>query len=348
MAILTLRNGLQIGSGFAPYIVAEFNSSHNGNVETAKRMIDAAKECGCDCVKMQSWSAESLYAEEYYKSNPIAKRMVAKFSLAEEKLKELALYCRDCGMDFSSTPYSKEEVDFLAEQVKVPFLKIASMEIDNLPFLQYISSKGLPMVLSTGMSTMDEIRTAVKAIESAGNDQLCILHCVSMYPAEPPAIHLNNMKLLQEEFPDYPVGYSDHAIGYEVAAASVALGAAYIEKHFTLDSKKMGMDNNMAAEPEDMRALVTACHNVYVALGKKQRKLFRGEWEQRLKMRRSLVAARDIAQGEILTAADIDVKRPGDGIRPTELDSVVGETAKRDIPKGYLIRREYLESALDS
>lgn len=342
MKELMLRNGTKIGIGHKPYIVAEMNSSHNGKVETAKAMIAAAKECGCDCVKFQSWSADSLYCDEYYNNNPISKRIVTKFSLTPDQFLELCAYCKEVGIDFSSTPYSKEEVDFLVDKTKAPFIKIASMEINNIPFLKYIGEKGVPIVLSTGMSTIEEIREAVKAIESTGNKQICILHCVSIYPASAEIINLNNMVMLHEEFPEYVVGYSDHTIGYEVAAASIALGAALVEKHFTLDNKKMGMDNNMATEPVEMKALVDACHNVFDALGLKKRTLLSGEGEQRLKMRRSLVTTRNVQAGEILTAMDIEAKRPGDGISPTQLDDVIGKRANQDIPMGYLLRWEQL------
>ncbi len=343
MGKLTLRSGKVIGDGERPYIVAEMNSSHNGNVETAKAMIDAAKGCGCDCVKFQSWSAESLYADEYYKNNPISKRIVTKFSLTPDQLLELSSYCKEIGIDFSSTPYSKEEVDFLVDKTEAPFIKIASMEINNLPFLKYIGEKGIPIVLSTGMSTIEEIREAVKTIEATGNKQLCILHCVSVYPASAEIINLNNMVMLQEEFPDYVIGYSDHTIGYEVAAASIAMGAVLVEKHFTLDNEKMGMDNNMATEPKEMKSLVDACHNVFNALGSKERSLLNGEEEQRLKMRRSLVTTREVHPGEKLSYNDIEFKRPGDGITPEHLDEIIGKTVNTYIPKGYLIRKEHLK-----
>ncbi len=342
MRQLILRGGKIIGDGERPYIVAELNSSHNGKVEIAKQMIDAAKDCGCDCVKFQSWSAESLYADEYYKNNPISKRIVTKFALTPNQLLELSAYCKEVGIDFSSTPYSKEEVDFLAEKTEAPFIKIASMEINNLPFLKYIGKKGIPIVLSTGMSTIEEIREAVKAIESTGNKQMCILHCVSVYPAPAEIINLNNMVMLQEEFPDYVVGYSDHTIGSEVAAASIALGAALVEKHFTLDNKKMGMDNNMATEPAEMKCLVKACHSVSLAMGSKERVLLEGEEEQRLKMRRSLVTTRNIHSGEVLSSLDIEAKRPGNGITPDRLEDIVGRTVKNDIPKGHLIKFDHL------
>lgn len=343
MAKLKFRNGRYIGEGYQPYIVAELNSSHNGKVETAMKMIDSAVECGCDCVKFQSWSADSLYSDEYYKENPISKRIVTKFSLGEGQMKELAKYCVQKGIDFSSTPYSKPEVDFLVEQTEAPFIKIASMEINNLPFLKYIAETGLPMVLSTGMASFEEIKAAVGVIESTGNRNLCILHCVSVYPASSEIINLNNIKLLQQAFPDYPIGYSDHTIGSSVAAAAVAMGAALIEKHFTLDNKKMGMDNNMATEPAEMAQLVDSCHSVFSALGTVQRILLSEEEEQKIKMRRSLVAARNIAVGQIIRADDIDAKRPGDGLSPIEAESIIGKEATVDVPKGYKLKREYFK-----
>ena len=343
MRKLILRNGRTIGVGERPYFVAELNSSHNGNMDIAKQMIVAAKECGCDCVKFQSWSPESLYSDEYYKENPISRRIVTKFSLSSDQLFELSSYCKEVGIDFSSTPYSNEEVDFLVDKTDAPFIKIASMEINNLPFLEYIGKKNIPIVLSTGMSTLDEIRTAVRTIESTGNTQLCILHCVSVYPAPSNIINLNNIVMLQEEFPDYIVGYSDHTIGHIIAASSIALGAYLVEKHFTLDNKKMGMDNNMATEPDDMKKLVEACCNVHEAMGSKERKLLDGEEEQRLKMRRSLVTTRDIHAGERIMPEDIEAKRPGTGISPDKVDRVVGKMVVTDIPKGYLIKDDFIK-----
>lgn len=340
---LIFKNGKMISVEARPYIVAELNSSHNGKIETAKKMIDAAKASGCDCVKFQSWSAESLYSDEYYKENPISKRIVKKFSLMPEALEILADYCRNVGIDFSSTPYSEEEVDFLSDKLKVPFIKIASMEINNTPFLKYIGRKGVPVILSSGMSTIEELHKAVSTLESVGNRQICILHCVSVYPAAPEIINLNNIVMLRQEFPEYVVGYSDHTIGPEVAAASVALGAALIEKHFTLDNKKMGMDNNMATEPEDMKMLVTMCHNVHAAMGSLQRSLTDAEMEMRMKMRRSLVAAYDLAKGTVLTEENITAKRPGDGIPPDMTEEVLGKRLMDCIKQGYKISLDNLE-----
>ena len=343
---MILRNGKRIVTGGEPYIVAELNSSHQGKISTAREMIDAAKECGCNAVKFQSWSAESLYCQDYYAQNPIAKRMVRGFSLKPEELLELAEYCNEIGIDFSSTPYSEEEVDFLVERCGAPFIKAASMDINNLPYLRYIAKTGVPVVLSTGMASMEEIEAAVGEIENAGNDNICILHSVSMYPAEEQFVNLKNMVRLKEKFPKYAVGYSDHTIGSEAACASVALGAALVEKHFTLNNKKIGWDNQMATEPGEMKELVDKCRRVYRSLGDYERKLTRDELEQRRKMRRSIVAAVDMPKGHKIEEKDLTAKRPGDGISVSEYERVIGRILDRDIQKDQLILEAYLQAVL--
>ena len=320
-----------------PYIVAELNSSHRGKIEVAKEMINAAKSCKCDAVKFQSWTPESLYCQNYYDQNPISKRMVSSFSLTSRDLLELAEYCGELEIDFTSTPYSKSEVDFLVEKCNVPFIKIASMDINNLLFLRYIAQKNVPIVLSTGMATIEEIEIAVKEIEKMGNNDICILHCVSLYPATVESVNLNNILMLKDRFPQCKVGYSDHTMGYEVACAAVAMGASLIEKHFTLDNKRIGWDNQMATEPSEMKALVDSCQNVYLSMGKYERKIEDAEYEQRQKMRRSLVAAKDIVAGHIISLEDIDAKRPGDGFPADHYNEVIGKSLKVDVCKDEMI-----------
>ena len=186
MRKVILRNNKILENYGKPYFVAEFNTSHNGSIDTAKEMIHQAKEVGCDCVKFQSWSTESLYSKTYYDENPIAKRFVKKFALNESELLELAMCCKEVGIGFASTPYSKQEVDFLIDQCDVPYIKVASMDLVTYPFLEYIAKKNIPIVLSTGMGDMEEIKKAVSVIEKAGNKKICILHCISIYPAPTP------------------------------------------------------------------------------------------------------------------------------------------------------------------
>ena len=339
---MRLKNGRTIVNGGEPYIVAELNSSHNGKIDMARKMIDAAKDCGCDAVKFQSWSAESLYCLDYYEQNPISKRMVTKFALKPAELLELSEYCRSVGIDFSSTPYSPEEVDFLVGPCNAPFVKVASMDINNLPYLKYIAKTKVPVILSTGMATAEEIETAVNVMEQAGNTDLCILHCVSLYPVEAQSVNLNNMVMLKGKFPGHAVGYSDHTMGDEVACAAVGLGAALIEKHFTLDNKKIGWDNQMATEPADMKELVDRCRRVHSSLGEYERKLTPDELEQRKKMRRSMVAAADMEKGHVIEERDLTAKRPGDGIPADQYEKIVGRRLTRDVHRDQLILGEYL------
>lgn len=340
MSKILLNDSTQLEAFCKPYVVAEMNTSHFGKIETAKNMIVEAKDSGCDCVKFQSWTTESLYSKTYYDENPIAKRFVKGFSFSEEQLKELSNYCKDIGISFSSTPYSKNEVDFLVDECSVPFVKVASMDLNNYPFLDYIGKKGAPIVLSTGMSDIDEIRGAINILEKTGNKNICILHCISIYPPELSTIRLNNIIGLRNEFPQYPIGFSDHSIGIEVPIAAVALGACLIEKHFTLDKSKIGMDNQVATEPAEMRQMVKSCNNIQLSLGGKDRIVLPAELEKRKDMRRSLVSTREIKAGEIISIEDLDAKRPGTGISVSKIDDVIGKIVKKDIAKDCLILEE--------
>lgn len=343
MAKITLKTGRILSDYSDPYMVAEVNSSHNGSVEVARQMIDAAVEAGCDCVKFQSWSATSLYSASYYKENPITKRIVTKFSLSPDDLKGLAEYCRERGVDYCSTPYAREEVDFLLDECGAPFVKVASMESNNLTYLRYIARKGAPIVFSTGMSSMDEIKRAVDTMAGAGNQQICLLHCISMYPPEWDTIHLNNIIGLREAFPDLPIGFSDHSRGIEMAVAATALGAALVEKHLTLDSKKIGMDNQMATEPDEMKQMVSCCRNVHIALGSKERIVREAEQEQMKKMRRSLIVTRNLPAGAVLTPQDLDAKRPGTGIPADRLEEMIGKTLKKSVEADTLLKIDDIE-----
>lgn len=340
MAECKLRDGTVLSDYGRPYIVSEVNSSHNGSMELAKQMIDASADIGCDCVKFQSWSVSSLYSRTYYDANPISKRFVKKFSMSPEQLKELADYCHMRGVSFSSTPYSEAEVDFLVEECDVPYIKIASMELNNPRFLRYIGEKHVPIILSTGMSTIEEIDEAVNVLENAGVEELTILHCVSIYPTILTNVNLNNILGLRERFKKYPIGFSDHTEGDAAAIAAVALGAAVIEKHLTLDKSKVGMDNGMATEPQEFKDLVSKCRDIQVAMGAKERVLIQQELDQRKNMRRSIVTVRDIASGETISETDLYAKRPGTGIAPNHIELVIGKKAIRDIPADTVVMPE--------
>lgn len=328
---MKLNNGVVIENHGRPYFIAELNTSHFGNVDTAKKMIDAVKHANCDCAKFQSWSADTLYSQTYYKKNPIAKRFVTRFSFSPEQLKVLSDYARSVGIDFASTPYSRDEVDFLIHQCAVPFIKIASMEINNYPYLDYIARTGSAIILSTGMADQNEISQAIQCIRNAGNENICVLHCVSIYPAQPSAINLNNMLTMRKLYPGLSIGYSDHTIGVETPIAAVALGSPVIEKHFTLDASKIGMDNQMAMEPEAFGAMVHSCRVAWQSLGDLNRVVSDAELAQRINMRRSIVSKRSIIAGSVIVDEDLDFKRPGDGYSPAQIESVRGKTAVQDI-----------------
>jgi len=306
------------------YFIAEFNTSHFGDIDTAKTMVLEAKKAGLDCVKFQSWTAETLYSKTYYDANPIAKRFVKKYSLDESELNELAIFCNHQEIDFLSTPYSKAEVDFLLEQCGAGAVKIASMEINNLGYLKQIASKQCKVYLSTGMAGLDEIRSAVSTLEQNGSGPICIFHCVSQYPTALEYADIANVAMLRNEFPELTIGYSDHTLGFEAPMAAVALGATVIERHFTLDKTKIGMDNNMASEPEEFRSLIRKCRDIKLSLGNYDRVLTEADMAQRANMRRSVVYKKSFPVDHELSASDFDFKRPGTGIPPTDLRMLIG------------------------
>lgn len=337
MQTLNLRSGRTIGAIFPVYVVAELNTSHFGNIDVACKMIDAVKESGADCVKFQSWSESSLYSEDFYNQNPMAKRFMNRFALNDEELKYLRDYTKQQNLDFASTPYSLKEAKYLVEQCEVPFIKIASMDLNYLPFLKDVSKLGVPIFLSTGMGELREIRNALETITSSGNSKVVIMHCVSLYPTPDSLLNLNNINGLKREFKDIVMGYSDHSIGSLASLAAVAMGCAVIEKHVTLDSKKIGFDNQMAMEFPEFQSMVQDIRRLEQMLGNYERKLSESEVKKSLEMRRSIVAKRDISQGEVITRDELDFKRPGNGIPLEEIGSVLGKKAKKNITKDFLL-----------
>ena len=336
----------------APYVIAELGANHNGDMEIAKKLIDQAKAAGCDCVKFQSWTKDSIFAKQVYKENYFLKddyrdrsdftleQIVDAFSVSEKELMEMRDYCNEIGIDFTSTPFSQKEADFLVDVLKAPFIKIASMDLNNYPFLDYLARKGRPVMLSTGLSTLAEVDIAISTIEAAGNFDIILLHCISVYPPVDSDINLNNMDMLRNNYPDYPVGFSDHSIGVEIPLASVAKGACVIEKHFTLDKNMFGWDHKVSATFEEMSLIISGGKRINAALGSYRRIVSADEKLKIPAFRRSIVAARKIAAGHIISREDIDFKRPGTGIEPGALHSVIGKPARRDIDADAVITPE--------
>jgi sialic acid synthase SpsE len=334
-----------------PYIIAEIGSNHNGEMELARQLIDSARECGCDAVKFQSWTPESLISKEEYDKNQkyndspkkhfgSLKAMVEKYYLRTEQHFELKKYCDKVGITFLSTPFSNSEVDLL-EELNVPCFKVASMDINNLLLLEYIAKKCKPIILSTGMASLAEIESAVKTIEASGNRQIILLHCIAIYPPVYEDIHLNNILMLRQTF-GYPIGFSDHTKGVAIPLASIALGSCVIEKHFTLDKNMPGWDHEISADPQEMKTIVEESQNVVKSMGSFRRTVGKAEQDKKIKFRRSLIAKGDMKEGDEVTLADLSVKRPETGIRPDEIKYVVGRKLKRNISHDEVIRWEDL------
>jgi N,N'-diacetyllegionaminate synthase len=341
---------IEVGSGRPPYIIAEVGSNHNGDMELCGQLIDAAAAAGAHAVKFQSWTDRSLIAEEEYERNTeysdkkkhfgSLREMVSAYQLTSDQHIQAHARCMERGIAFCSTPFSPEEVDLL-DSLDVPFLKIASMDVVHLPLLRYAAQKKRPIILSTGMATLGEVEQAVDTIHAAGNDQIVLLHCISIYPPEYTTIHLRNIEMLQRAF-ECPVGFSDHTLGTAIPLAAIAVGACVIEKHFTLDQDMAGWDHAISANPEQMRTIVTEGKNIFEALGSSRRTVSEAEMEKRKKFRRSLVARQALDKGHVLRESDFEAKRPGTGVEPDEVQYIVGRTLACDLEADQVLRWSHM------
>jgi N,N'-diacetyllegionaminate synthase len=333
-----------IGSGFPCFIIAEAGVNHNGNLELAHQLIDAAANSGADAVKFQTFQAEKLvtgdakkasYQEQTTGSGESQFEMLRKLELPLTEYSELIAHCQRRNILFLSTPFDEGSADFLIK-TGMPALKIPSGEITNLPFLRFLALKKLPMIVSTGMASLGEIETAVHLIRGVGSDEFVLLHCVTNYPTPPEEVNLQVMNLLSNAF-DVPVGYSDHTRGIEVPLAAAALGACVIEKHFTLDRNMAGPDHHASLNPDELTAMVRGIRVVEAALGSAVKMPSVTEKETAAVVRRSLIAARDIPIGTELTLEMIVIKRPGSGLPPAMLSHLLGRRAKQEITAGTLL-----------
>ena len=321
-------------------IIAEAGVNHNGSMETAKRLIDAAAIAGVDYVKFQSFKADKLVSKsakkaDYQKlnlndTNDSQFEMLKKLELSEEDHLELIDYCNKNGIKFLSTGFDTESIDFL-DNIKTPFFKIPSGEITNKPFLQHIAQKGKPVILSTGMANMNEIGEALEVILSEGirKENITILHCNTEYPTPMADVNLKAMLHIQKEFGTL-IGYSDHTLGIEIPIAAVALGASVIEKHFTLNRGLPGPDHRASLEPDELKAMVQAIRNIEMAISGSGRKEPSESEKKNIGIaRKSIVAATKINIGDFFTNENLTAKRPGTGISPMRWDDVLGSKAKR-------------------
>ena len=330
-------------------IIAEAGVNHNGEVELAKRMVDAAARAGVDAVKFQTFRAEKIISVDTPKADYQVQTtnadeshfdMIKRLELDVEAHRQLASRCRTQGVLFLSSPFDEEAADFL-DTIGVPAFKTPSGEITNLPYLMHVARKGKPMIVSTGMATLGEVEEAVRAIREIGNPRLILLQCVSSYPAQPGDVNLRAMETMSRAF-GVPVGYSDHVRGNEIAFAAVALGACVIEKHFTLDRNLPGPDHQASLEPAELAALVQGIRAVESELGDGRKGPTASEANIANVVRKSLVMAKDVAAGTVLSKEMIAVKRPGTGLPPSMLSFVIGRKARWDMKKDALLRLEDL------
>ncbi len=320
-------------------IIAEAGVNHNGELALAKELIDAAAEAGADAVKFQSFKAETLVLRDAPKA-AYQKQATGEAESQFEMIKSLELGCQDhlellerCRQRqimFLSSPFDRESIALLND-LGLDIFKVPSGEITNLPYLRNIGKLGKRVILSTGMADIDEIDAALQVLSAAGTplSRITLLHCNTEYPTPMEDVNLLAMLSLRKRF-QLPVGYSDHTLGIEIPIAAVGLGAAVIEKHFTLDRTLPGPDHKASLEPEELAAMVRAIRNIERALGDGIKRPSRSEEKNRAIARRSIVAARVIKQGETLTEQNLTTKRPGTGLNPMEWDKVLGSLAIRD------------------
>jgi len=347
----TVRIGdREVGAGHPCFLIAEAGVNHNGDVELAKELVDIAADAGADAVKFQTFKAERLVsaaapkADYQLRTTDAAESqldMLRKLELSEAAHEELSARCTERNILFMSSAFDETSAGLL-DELGVAAFKIPSGEITNLPLLDHVARMGQPMIVSTGMSTLGEVETAVRTIRAAGNDALVLLHCVSNYPADPADVNLRAMATMAAAF-GVPVGYSDHTSGIEVALAAVAMGACVIEKHFTISRNLVGPDHEASIEPDELKALVRGIRTVESALGSGQKLPAPSEANTAEVVRKSLVAVCDIPPGTTLSREMIAVRRPGTGLPPDMMQFIVGSTTGQEILEGTVLTWEMLE-----
>lgn len=327
-------------------IIAEAGVNHNGDVKLAREMIDLAAECGVDVVKFQTFKSENLVTKSAAMANYQVENtgevdsqlaMLKKLELRESDFRDLQKYCERKNIKFFSTGFDLESLTFL-KTLNMGLWKIPSGEITNLPYLEYVGKCNEPVILSTGMSTLEEVEAAIKVLIKSGNEKnkITVLHCNTDYPTHFEDVHLNAMNTMKERL-GVAVGYSDHTPGVEVSVAAVALGAMVIEKHFTLDKSMTGPDHKASLDPLELRTLVTQIRNVEKSLGRFEKIPSDREAKNISVARKSIVAKTKIKAGEIFSLDNLTIKRPGTGINPMKWYEVLGGVAQKDYQEDDLI-----------
>lgn len=331
-------DGSEIRDG-SVFFVAEAGVNHNGDLDRARELIDAAAEAGADAVKFQTFTTDRLVAEDAPKADyqdeqtddgSSQRDMLERYELSAADHRELLDYCEDAGITFLSTPFDAESVALL-DDLDVAAVKVGSGELTNHPLIRRIARLGRPMIVSTGMATWAEVEDAYDAIREADPEiPVSLLHCVSSYPADVTDVNLRAMEQMDEEFP-VPVGYSDHTTAVETPAIAVGAGAVVVEKHFTLDRSLPGPDHEASLEPDELAQAVELAREAATARGTPEKEPVDAEVENRTVARKSLHAARAIEEGETITDESVEVLRPATGLSPAALDSVLGREAETDL-----------------
>ncbi|MBF0127018.1 MAG: pseudaminic acid synthase [Magnetococcales bacterium] len=333
--------GRAIGAGHPPYVIAELSGNHNGSLESAMQLLEAVKQAGADAVKLQTYTADTITidcdAPEFRIQGGLwdgytLYRLYQQAHTPWAWHAPLFARARALGLTLFSSPFDFTAVDFL-EELRTPAYKIASFELVDLPLIRKVAATGKPMILSTGMANLEEIRAAVDAAKGGGCREMALLHCVSGYPTPPEECHLRTLGALADSFPEIVTGLSDHTLETTVPVAAVALGAGIIEKHVTLRRSDGGPDAAFSLQPEELRAVCQGCRTAWSALG-------RGGWERKpseagnVIFRRSLYVVADVAAGEMFTAANVRSIRPGHGLAPGCYPEILGKKASRPIARG--------------
>ena len=329
------------------FIIAEAGVNHNGSLDMARKMVDAAVAAGADVVKFQTFKAEKMissgapkagYQMEATGTDESQLEMVKELELDESAHQSLFRYCRDKGTIFLSSPFDLDSIALL-NRLGMQIFKIPSGEITNLPYLRKLGGLKKKLIMSTGMADLGEIEDALLALMQSGTppEDITVLHCNTEYPTSFEDVNLSAMLTIKAVFPGVNIGYSDHTVGIEVPIAAVALGASVIEKHFTLDKNMKGPDHKASLEPDELKAMVHAIRNIEKALGSGLKKPSPSELKNKLIARKSIFADRDICKGELFTEENLTVKRPSTGISPMRWDEVIGQRASKEYKHDELI-----------
>jgi len=317
----------------------DVGANHNGDLETAKQLVKIAAEMGADAIKFQTYTANKLYSKKTpkFSKDPITPfEMITKYQHPRDWLPILNDIARDNNIDFASSPFDYEAVDLL-ENLNVPFYKIASPEIVDLELIDYVAKKHRPVIVSTGMANIEEIQDAIETIQKNNNNQIIILHCNTIYPTPVEIVNLKAIETLQKTF-KVPIGFSDHTLGIHISLAAISLGAKVIEKHFTLDRSQRGPDHSFALEPLELKEIVLKIREIEKAMGNGVKEPHELEINENLKKaRRSIIASQFIPKDSIITRKMLVIKRPGYGIKPKEINNLIGRKTKADIEEDQWI-----------